>query len=66
MSSCARCGAQFHCAVADGGDAPCWCMAAPSGLPLPTTADATCWCPACLKEQLAAAAVNIGSDTTLD
>ncbi|MEO7495654.1 MAG: cysteine-rich CWC family protein [Massilia sp.] len=66
MSMCARCGIEFHCAVADGGDAPCWCMTAPAGLPLPDSAGATCWCPACLKERIAANLVKTDNDRAHD
>lgn len=66
MSTCSQCGAEFHCAMVDGAGAPCWCMQAPAGLPVPTVAGATCWCPACLKERIAAAVVNTDSDAAHD
>ncbi|GAB2859928.1 hypothetical protein GCM10027277_30580 [Pseudoduganella ginsengisoli] len=51
MSICKRCGAEFHCAMADGNDgSPCWCTAMPPAFPVPSgDTDVTCWCPACLK-----------------
>ncbi len=59
MSTCARCGAAFACAMADGGDgAPCWCTRLPPVVPVPapTAAGAVpagCWCPACLEQHIA-------------
>jgi hypothetical protein len=53
MSKCTRCGAEFGCAMADGGDAPCWCTALPQVVPVPG-APAGCWCQACLKAHIAA------------
>lgn len=55
MSTCARCGAAFGCAMADGGDHPCWCTSLPPVVPLPGE-DARCWCPACLRAHIAASA----------
>jgi hypothetical protein len=56
MSTCERCGATFHCAMADGqasgpargrargtdgGDeAPCWCTLLPPAVPVPRQAEA--------------------------
>ena len=48
MSTCTRCGAEFGCAMADGGAGPCWCTELPPIVPVPGV-DASCWCPACLK-----------------
>ncbi|MDL2356246.1 MAG: cysteine-rich CWC family protein [Pseudomonadota bacterium] len=57
MSTCSRCGAEFSCAMADGGAAPCWCTALPAAVPLPVPGQpAACWCPACLTEHIAALA----------
>jgi len=53
MSTCTRCGAQFACAMTDGGDQPCWCMALPPAVAVPSEA-AGCWCPACLRAHIAA------------
>jgi len=65
MSVCARCGAVFGCAMADGGDGqPCWCTALPAVVPVPAPdlarggnpagqAGAACWCPACLRRHIA-------------
>jgi hypothetical protein len=39
----------------DGGADPCWCTAFPPVLPVPGV-EASCWCPACLEQQVAAAA----------
>ncbi|MFC5477537.1 cysteine-rich CWC family protein [Massilia suwonensis] len=61
MSVCSRCGAPFGCAMADGGDAPCWCTELPPVVPVPG-AEAGCWCPACLRAHIAAAA----SDAALE
>ena len=68
MSTCALCGAQFSCAMADGSDAPCWCTVLPAALPVPGpgAVAAACWCPACLKEHIRAAAVNTDSDAAHD
>lgn len=56
MSTCKRCGATFHCAMADpGGDGgPCWCTAMPPAFPVPAAdqTDVTCWCPDCLKHHI--------------
>jgi hypothetical protein len=64
MSTCQRCGATFHCAMADAGPdgqadtQPCWCTALPPAVPVPAQ-DATapvavgCWCPACLRAHIA-------------
>ncbi|MGV7211038.1 cysteine-rich CWC family protein [Oxalobacteraceae bacterium A2-2] len=60
MSTCTRCGATFHCGMADAADAansqPCWCAALPAVLPVPDAAALSedqprpgCWCPACLQ-----------------
>ncbi len=36
MSVCARCGATFTCAMADGdGSQPCWCASLPPVVPVP-------------------------------
>jgi hypothetical protein len=51
---CARCGAEFHCGLADPGG--CWCARLP---PLPRQALAAgtgCLCEACLRAALADAA----------
>lgn len=53
MSTCSRCGATFGCAMADGLDAPCWCVSLPPVVPVPGV-DASCWCPACLQSHIAA------------
>ncbi|WP_296951742.1 cysteine-rich CWC family protein [uncultured Massilia sp.] len=55
MSACARCGAAFGCAMADGGDgAPCWCTRLPAVVPVPADGTAAgCWCPACLEQHIA-------------
>lgn len=54
MSTCARCGATFSCAMADPSDGqPCWCTALPPVMPVPTPgadANASCLCPACLRK----------------
>jgi hypothetical protein len=40
--------------MADGGDAPCWCVALPAAVPVPATDQAAaCWCPACLQQHIA-------------
>ncbi|QYF95149.1 cysteine-rich CWC family protein [Massilia sp. PAMC28688] len=52
MSTCSRCGASFGCAMADGLDAPCWCVALPPVVAVPGV-DASCWCPACLARHIA-------------
>jgi hypothetical protein len=51
MSACARCGALFTCAMADGGAPaqPCWCAALPLLMPLPAEGAGTCYCPDCLR-----------------
>jgi hypothetical protein len=51
MSTCTRCGAEFGCAMADGGAGPCWCTELPAAVPVPGEA-AACWCPACLKRHI--------------
>jgi hypothetical protein len=39
MSVCARCGATFSCAMADGdGSQPCWCASLPPVVPVPVQA----------------------------
>jgi hypothetical protein len=54
MSTCTRCGAAFGCAMADGGDGPCWCTRLPPVVPLPgKDTQAGCWCPACLAQHIA-------------
>jgi hypothetical protein len=61
MSICTRCGAEFGCAMADGGAGPCWCTTLPPLVPVPGAAaqahtqDSTpgCWCPACLRQHIA-------------
>ncbi|WP_106755659.1 cysteine-rich CWC family protein [Massilia glaciei] len=56
MSACSACGAQFGCAMADGGDAPCWCTALPPVVAVPgANAGAGCWCPACLRQHIESA-----------
>lgn len=42
MSQCTRCGAEFHCAMADGGVRARESAPAPAGSP--ATAQAPCWC----------------------
>jgi Cysteine-rich CWC len=62
MSICERCGATFHCAMADPGPdgkletTPCWCTALPPVVPVPAVQAAAvgCWCPACLRAHIAA------------
>jgi hypothetical protein len=61
MSTCERCGAIFHCAMADPGadgkadPTPCWCTVLPPAVPVPGDGSAVgCWCPACLKAHIAA------------
>ena len=51
-STCSRCGAPFHCAVASGSPQPCWCTQMPAAVPLPAESGAGCWCPACLRQQI--------------
>ncbi|HEX8603499.1 MAG TPA: cysteine-rich CWC family protein [Pseudoduganella sp.] len=50
MSTCERCGATFHCAMADpeagstagkGDGAPCWCTLLPPAVPVPRQDTAT-------------------------
>ena len=59
MSICTRCGAEFGCAMADGGAGPCWCTTLPPVVPVPAAqagaGDAApgCWCPACLRQHIA-------------
>nr|WP_314546462.1 cysteine-rich CWC family protein [uncultured Massilia sp.] len=61
MSTCARCGATFGCAMADregnGSGEPCWCTQLPPVVPVPTPdgqgQPAGCWCPACLAQHIA-------------
>jgi hypothetical protein len=60
MSTCARCGAQFSCAMADVDPdvdpavaaQPCWCTYLPASLPVPSAPSASCWCPDCLKRHI--------------
>jgi hypothetical protein len=52
MSKCTRCGAEFGCAMADGGSEPCWCTRLPPVVPVAASA-ARCWCPQCLEQQIA-------------
>ncbi|HEU4843708.1 MAG TPA: cysteine-rich CWC family protein [Burkholderiaceae bacterium] len=41
MSVCARCGATFSCAMADGdGSQPCWCASLPPVVPVPVPVQA--------------------------
>jgi hypothetical protein len=65
MSVCARCGATFTCAMADGdGSEPCWCASLPLVMPVPApgasaavpapASDPSCWCPDCLRRHIAA------------
>jgi len=65
MSTCERCGATFHCAMADPGPdggadtTPCWCTQLPPAVPVPEGDGAVgCWCPACLKAHIAAQALK--------
>jgi hypothetical protein len=60
MSTCTRCGAIFGCAMADGGDGPCWCTTLPAVVPVPAPVPSDkngaapgCWCPACLRQHIA-------------
>jgi len=49
MSTCERCGAEFHCAMADApagrkptgapDETPCWCTFEPAALPVPHAAN---------------------------
>lgn len=54
MSTCARCGATFSCAMADPSDGqPCWCTTLPPVVPVPrpgADANASCLCPGCLRQ----------------
>jgi len=52
MSVCSRCGAEFGCAMADGGTHPCWCTTLPAAVPLPQGARQGCWCPDCLARHI--------------
>ncbi|MES2325192.1 MAG: cysteine-rich CWC family protein [Pseudomonadota bacterium] len=53
MSLCSLCGAEFGCAMADGLAEPCWCIAMPPVVAVPTAGgEARCWCPACLKRHI--------------
>jgi hypothetical protein len=61
MSHCSRCGAEFGCAMADGGEGPCWCTEMPPVVAVPGP-DAACWCPACLKQHIAEQARTIDPD----
>jgi len=47
--ACARCGAQFECAL----DGDCWCAAEPYRLPMTNAAAEDCLCPACLRKAAA-------------
>jgi len=60
MSTCARCGATFGCAMVDGNDgAPCWCTRLPPVVALPQAGEAArCWCPACLEQHIAQCAAE--------
>ncbi|MGW8389718.1 cysteine-rich CWC family protein [Pseudoduganella sp. HUAS MS19] len=63
MSTCERCGAEFHCAMADAppggkptgapGETPCWCTFLPPAIPVPGAEAVGCWCPACLRTHIA-------------
>jgi hypothetical protein len=63
MSTCERCGAEFHCAMADApagqkptgapGETPCWCTFEALAVPVPGQAAVGCWCPACLRAHIA-------------
>lgn len=57
MSACTRCGAEFGCAMADGGQEACWCTQFPAVVPVPGV-EAGCWCPACLKLHIDAQAAK--------
>lgn len=50
---CPRCGRRFRCGM-KAGDAKCWCVEAPQGLPVPAPGTAGCYCPECLREVIAA------------
>jgi len=57
MSTCARCGATFSCAMADPSDGqPCWCTQLPPAVPVPgkdgAPVDTSCWCPDCLRRHI--------------
>ncbi|MFB9291540.1 cysteine-rich CWC family protein [Pseudoduganella plicata] len=61
MSTCERCGATFHCAMAVPGPdgkadpAPCWCTTLPPAVPVPDVQAAVgCWCPTCLRAHILA------------
>jgi len=60
MSTCARCGASFSCAMADAGAPdpaqPCWCTYLPATVPVPSAPGSSCWCPDCLRRPIAASA----------
>lgn len=60
MSLCSRCGAVFHCAMAEAAAtdqaSPCWCTLLPAAAPLPREAAAGCWCADCLRRFIDAAA----------
>lgn len=73
MSVCARCGASFTCAMADGdGSEPCWCASLPLVMPVPApgasvaapapdpSLDPSCWCPDCLRLHIAATSAAPG------
>lgn len=62
MSTCSRCGAEFGCAMADGGEGPCWCTELPAVVAVPAAdGAAACWCPVCLKQHIAAQAEKFPS-----
>jgi hypothetical protein len=70
MSRCAKCGAAFSCAVADGAqDETCWCMQLP---PLPAdtfdaiskaSESARCLCHSCMAALTRQAASRSAKDT---
>jgi hypothetical protein len=61
MSICERCGAEFHCAMADSDvkptgaadETPCWCTFEPAAVPVPGADAVGCWCPSCLRAHIA-------------
>jgi hypothetical protein len=55
-STCARCGAQFHCGRDD--DAGCWCARLPPLDRVRYDAAAGCLCESCLREAIDASAAS--------
>jgi hypothetical protein len=48
--------------MADGGSAPCWCVALPPVVAVPgMNQAASCWCPACLRDHIAEVASGVES-----